>query len=808
MIATLGQTILVADVAIDARVGGGEALYTYQAPEEAQRGQVYFVPLAGRTVLGFVMAVRETAPSDLGFPVSRLRSLGNAVVGLCLPQQVVELIKIVAEETLSSVPAALSMASPPRALDRVVTSWRLTNRPDFDRSSLTVVQSEVLRVMEESGGEIHATRKKPLAASSKRALVHLRAKGLVEQTLALSPGGERRRLTGMMRLVSDAPRIERFLMKEGKRKPAHALTLMRLQGTESTSLSAQEIKALSGVTDQTIHSLLQSGLLEIVDEEAVVSQKPPEPNPWQVEAIRTICRSITKRESETFLLFGVTGSGKTEVYLRAAEEALNRGRQVLYLVPEIALTAQVIGQLRARFGKSVAVLHSNLAAGERLDHWMRIATGEAPVVLGARSALFAPLDNIGLIILDEEHEASYKQESTPRYHSKRLAQFLGRQHNAPVVLGSATPSVESVFESEQGLIQKLVLPHRAASAQMPTVHIEDLAAGYRAGKPSMFTERLHDAMVKTLERKEQIILFLNRRAYAPFLLCRDCGHQFVCPECSVSLSFHRRIERLKCHHCGFSRPAPETCPDCGGLRVSPFGAGSEKVEEAVAEFFPEATVARLDRDVAQRKGAVEQTLAQFRSGAVHILVGTQMVAKGLDFPNVTLVGVIAADISLNLPDFRSSERTFQLLSQVGGRAGRGLSPGQVIIQTFNPTHPAILFAQQHDYESFYESIIKEREEAGYPPFRRLANIVLASESRPEVEAYGKALFVVLEATIAEAEILGPVDCPLERLQGRWRKHFLLKFPADASPIALKSVPLLSGDKNVQVTVDVDPYSLM
>jgi primosomal protein N' (replication factor Y) len=338
------------------------------------------------------------------------------------------------------------------------------------------------------------------------------------------------------------------------------------------------------------------------------------------------------------------------------------------------------------------------------------------------------------------------------------------------------------------------------------VDVEDLTEGYRSGKPSILSDELRERMVDTLARGEQVILFLNRRAYAPFVICRDCGHQMQCPNCAVSLSFHRKDRRLRCHHCGYHTMPPDECPKCRGLRLSPFGVGTEKVEEAVAQEFTQTRVARLDRDVARRKGALEETLALFRSGDIGVLVGTQMVAKGLDFPNVTLVGVIAADVSLNIPDFRSSERTFQLLSQVAGRAGRGSAPGTVVIQTFNPFHTSVRTAQSHDFLAFYESMKRERMDAGYPPFRRLVNVVLSGESRNAV--VDASAEVARRLALPGIELLGPVDCAVERLQNRWRRHLLLKLPAGSSASPVGEALLGFVHKGVQVVVDVDPYSLM
>ena len=809
--------VRVADVAIDPRSGGADALYTYLADPAIALGEAVFVPLANRPTLGFVTDVYDATEEDLGFPIKDLKPIARIVEGLSLPAPVVELAKYIATETLSTLPAALALTGPPGVRDRLVTVWSLERHPGPEEK-LTPMQKEVVRTLQDSGGTATESKGKRLEPGVVRALRALRKLGIVRQALKVHTVQEKRDQEQMLRLTSDTAKIERFLKDEGKRKPAQALTLMRLQGAERALLSAPEIKALAGVTETSIRALTEAGFLERFDDDKPSPGKAHTPNPAQQLAIDAIVDAITKRDARTFLLYGVTGSGKTEVYLRAAAEALRCGRQVLYLVPEIALAAQAITQLRDRFGRSVAVIHSELSPVERLKNWKHIRDGQCSVVVGARSALFSPLDDIGLIVVDEEHEASYKQESAPRYHAKNVARFLAQRHGCPLVLGSATPSVETFWEAETAedrrtknnrSITLLSLPVRAASARMPDVFVRSLSDGYKQGRPAILCPDLHEAIIETLERQEQVILFLNRRAYAPFIICRDCGHQMTCPNCAVSLSWHRRDGRLRCHHCGFQQTLPTSCPNCAGERLNPFGVGTEKVEENVAAEFPEARVARLDRDIARRKGALEETLAAFRSGDIQILVGTQMIAKGLDFPNVTLVGVIAADVSLNIPDFRSSERTFQLLSQVGGRAGRGRAPGKVIIQTFNPQHPSIVAAQCHDFLGMYESLKLERAEAGYPPFRRLVNILATGEDRGlVVKACDKAKELLLKELPKGGVLLGPVDCAVERVQGRWRRHLLLKLSPQDSAAWVGSALLGFSPKDVQVTVDVDPYTLM
>lgn len=814
------RKVLVADVAIHPRSGGADRTFTYLVPYWIESGKAFFVPVGSRSELGFVTDCYEADEETLGFPIASLRAVTSPVEGLSLPASIVELAKYVAEDTLCPLPVALSAATPPGARDRLVVAWRLAGNsaeqkkrnelrlePD-DETPLTPLQREVVRTMRDAGGLLYDKKGARIEAQWIRVLKLLQAKKIVVQETVLQPLSERR-TEALLRLTPDAETIEAFLKLEAKKKPAQALVLMQLQSADDTAaaLTAAEIKVMAGVTDTTVRALQANGLLQPVEAGSVPSASPPTPNPFQKLAVEAIVESIQAREHRPFLLFGVTGSGKTEVYLRAAAAALSHGRQVLYLVPEIALATQVIGKLRERFGAGVAVMHSELTARERLQTFARIREGESPVVLGARSAVFAPFESLGLIVVDEEHDGGYKQDTAPRYHAKRLALFLGRHHQCPVVLGSATPSIESFFDAEEERLTLLTLPERAASATLPHVDVVDLKEGYRYGNPSILSEQLLSEMTTTIEAGNQIILFLNRRSFAPFVICRDCGHRMMCPRCAVSLSFHRKEAILKCHHCGFRLRPPERCPDCQGSRLTPMGIGTEKVEEAIREAFPGAVVDRLDRDVARHKGALEETLALFRSGQTQVLVGTQMVAKGLDFPNVTLVGVVAADVTLNLPDFRAGERTFQLLSQVAGRAGRGLKPGKVIIQTFNPEDVSVRTAQTHNYLSFYEQLRAERQAAKYPPFRRLVNIVLSGPSSPAVIAAAHQVGDRLRSN-PDLDVLGPVDCVLERLKERWRQHLLVKLPPDSTPAPVGEALLGFAPKQVQIVVDVDPYSLM
>lgn len=797
--------VRVAEVVLDAKSGGGEGPFTYRLETAATRGDAVLVPLGARLVLGTIWRVFEATEADLGFPFAKLRGIHTVIESLRYPGPLCDVVDFVSRTTLTGLPGTLSVMIPPGVRERLVQAWTIADTSESEHP-LPPSQAEVLKVLQESGGILAETATKRLPASSLKILRMLRAKGLVRQQMALAPFSESKEREGLYRLAVDEARIEAFVRAEAKKKPAQALTLITLQEANRSAFSLSDIKALAKVTERTIASLVEAGLIDRLPDDNRALDDAPTPNAQQIIAIEAISEAVRLREPQGFLLFGVTGSGKTEVYLRAAAEALKAGRQVLYLVPEIALATQVIGQLRSRFGRRVAVQHSDLTPKERLESWIAIRRGEAPLVVGARSAVFTPLDNLGLIVLDEEHEGSYKQDSAPRYHARDVVKELARLHGCPYVLGSATLSIESFFAAENDRLTLLTLPERAAEAKLPSVVVVDLRRGYQEGRPAILSDALLDRMESALLAGHQAILFLNRRAYSPFIVCRDCGHEFLCPNCAVSLSYSRKHLALRCHHCGYKEAAPEICPECAGHKLSPFGVGTEKVEEAVAKAFPDARVARLDRDVTAKKGELERILAAFRGRQLDVLVGTQIVAKGLHFPGVTVVGVISADTALNLPDFRATERTFQLLSQVAGRAGRGESPGEVVIQTLNPDHIAVRAAQSHNYHGLYSQVLRERQDAVYPPFCQLINVIFSGERLSAVMETAEHIAEELQ-NMDGLEILGPAECPLERLQTRYRHHLLIKSSPDADLSQLEPILGTMPENGVHIQVDVDPYNL-
>jgi primosomal protein N' (replication factor Y) len=536
-------------------------------------------------------------------------------------------------------------------------------------------------------------------------------------------------------------------------------------------------------------------------------------NAQQQEAFGAIRGALERNEFKTFLLQGVTGSGKTEVYLRSIEAALALGKNALLLVPEIALTPAMAGQFFHRFGRQVAILHSAFGDAERADQWRRIRSSEARVVVGTRSGVFAPVQNLGLVIIDEEHDASYKQQEAPRYNGRDVALVRAKEVGAVAVLGSATPSVESRYNSEHGKYEILRLPERIAQRPLPEVQIVDMRVEFlETRRQATFSRKLLEEMQQRLGQGEQTILLLNRRGFSSFMVCRACGERLQCANCAVVLTHHKRDRRMLCHYCGYAEKIPSECPKCDSDYIQFLGTGSERVEDELHQHFPVARIARLDRDSASGKGTVERILDSFRNGDVDILVGTQMIAKGHDIPNVTLVGVVLADIGLSMPDFRAAERSFQLLTQAAGRSGRGTAPGRVVIQTLNPEHYAVRFAAQHDYEGFYKKEMEFRKWLRYPPFAALANVLVRAQKREDAFQMATQLSFLLNPPPEGIRVMGPAEAPVRRLKDEFRFQILLK--AAKRPVLraiLQELRRFAEKEKWSATalvIDVDPISLM
>jgi len=581
--------------------------------------------------------------------------------------------------------------------------------------------------------------------------------------------------------------IDQTILSIEKRSRNMAEALRVLQDTDG--LLMREIRERIGVSYESLRSMEKRGWIRIVEEEIyrepqsvpLENSPPPELTDEQRSAVAMLTEALRKEESKFFLLHGVTGSGKTEVYLRAVQQVLELGKQAIVLVPEISLTPQTVGRFKSRFGDQVAILHSRLSLGERYDEWRRIQNQEVSIVVGARSAVFAPLKKLGLIIIDEAHEDSYKSDAQPRYHAVGIAKKRCELERAVLVIGTATPSVEDLYWAEEGLYTLIRMKNRVNREALPSVEIVDMRQEIEKGNRSIFSQSLYLALEETLRCGQQAILLLNRRGYAQFVSCRSCGFVMKCRHCDVSLTYHADQRMLKCHYCGAEYPYPSLCPRCKSRYIKHFGAGTQRVEEELKKFFPKARTVRMDMDTTSRKGAHEKILRSFREREYDILLGTQMIAKGLDFPEVTLVGVIAADTSLNLPEYLSCEKTFQLITQVAGRAGRGMKGGKVIVQTYQPEHYAIVMAANHDCQGFYQKELKFRREFQYPPFSHIIRILLIGEKEKSVAERTNELAAWLKERINGNLLrnqglidLGAYPAPLTKINNQYRWHVLLR----------------------------------
>ncbi|HEV2095275.1 MAG TPA: primosomal protein N' [Chthoniobacterales bacterium] len=617
---------------------------------------------------------------------------------------------------------------------------------------------------------------------------------------------------------------ENEIAKLRRRAPRQAELLAAVSRLAAPIAAAQLLRETS-LDNQTLQALSRRGFIALREETVARDPHADEEfiattqlmlNPEQSVALHAVEAALADPETaRPILLHGVTGSGKTEIYLQAIRSALHKGKTAIILVPEISLTPQTVERFKSRFAETqdmVAVLHSHLSEGERHDEWHKIHGGRARIVIGARSAVFAPLENLGLIVVDEEHESSYKQEEAPRYHARDVAVVRGKLETCVVVLGSATPSLESFHNAQRDKYQLVRLTQRVDDCQMPLIRIVDLRQERRNSKaPAILAHKLRAAITDRLEKREQTILFLNRRGFSTSLLCSNCGEARRCPNCSVALTFHRTAARLTCHLCGHTATVPKKCPECGQNALIYAGFGTEKVESTVAQIFPQAVVRRMDADSMTRKDALRDTLRAFRAGKIDILVGTQMIAKGLHFPNVTLVGIINADLALHLPDFRAGERTFQLLTQVAGRAGRGERPGEVFVQTFTPFSPSIQFARHHDFDGYAEQELEFRERCEFPPFNHALLITVRSPHEARAKLTAETIARRLRAALpTEFKVSDPAPAPLEKLQGQFRFHIFLRGTAilRLSRLVREVLDKLPVPEDVATAVDVDPYQLL
>ncbi|MBS4947295.1 MAG: primosomal protein N' [Streptococcus mitis] len=654
------------------------------------------------------------------------------------------------------------------------------------------------------------------------------ADSLAFSSLDLAKQAEMMRLTRKGLLGLEYQAVDQ---KKVKTQSWYEVNLAQLEGVEISARAKKKLELrdylLSHPESASLASLLESysreqvnffveqGAVTIVQKEVqrsaayfegIEASQPLELNPEQRQARDAVVSAIGSHQPP-FLLQGITGSGKTEVYLQIIQGALDKGKTAILLVPEISLTPQMTERFIARFGDKVAILHSGLSNGEKYDEWRKVERGDAQVVVGARSAIFAPLKNLGVMIIDEEHEATYKQDSNPRYHAREVAILRAQYNQAVLVLGSATPSLESRARAGKGVYQHLRLTQRANPlARIPEVQVIDFRDYIGQNETSNFTPPLLEAIQDRLAKKEQVVLMLNRRGYSSFVMCRECGTVDTCPNCDISLTLHMDTKTMNCHYCGFSKDIPQVCPNCKSRSIRYYGTGTQKAYDELAELFPQARILRMDVDTTRKKGSHQALLDQFGRGEADILLGTQMIAKGLDFPNVTLVGVLNADTALNLPDFRSSERTFQLLTQVAGRAGRAEKAGQVLIQSYNPQHYSIRFAKDQDYEGFYAYEMGIRRQLGYPPYYFTIGITLSHKKEEEVVKRAYEVMNILRLGLSEtSNILGPTPKPIARTHNLYHYQILIKYRLEdeLGPTLNQVLALTQERENSELRLSID-----
>ncbi len=855
------QPELFADVAVRTQLfSNPTSIFTYQVPAPLRstlvEGTLVWVPFGRQRVQGIVLGLYTTLPQHIqavaqqatpgaGKGGEPTRPTIRAIIepsetGIVLPAHLLRLARWVHGYYRARLWDALELLLPPGAEQEAAAVWRATaSGLAVELATLPSSERGVLYYLRRNGETPEKMLHDVLHGSPselRRLCNALKERGLVACGTAVSRPKARTQYERMVRLLLPPSELPAAIEQLGR--ASRQIVVLRSIAERVGEAEAPDPELGVPAADMpltTLRQLAERGLVELTQREvlrnpldgaAIKPDVPPELSPLQAKVLAPISDAVLARQHAVFLLHGVTGSGKTELYLRAIARALRQGRQALVLVPEIALTAQLVRRFAARFGAQVVVLHSGLSLGERFDTWRRLRRGEARVVVGSRSAVFAPLPELGLIVVDEEHEPSYKHEEGVRYQARDVALELAALTDSVVILGSATPAVESYQRAREGMYTLLDLPERVGrkanggskSIPLPPVQIVDMRLELQQGNRSIFSRALQRALSDVLKKRQQALLFLNRRGTAAFVMCRDCGYVVGCPRCSAPLTVHlvgqeglngarsAGYELLRCHTCGHRELAPTTCPECWSARIRHFGIGTQRVVAAVEELWPDARVLRWDRDVTGRKGAHDRLLQLFLNHEADIVVGTQMIAKGLDLPLVTLVGVVSADTGLHMPDFRAGERAFQLMAQVAGRAGRRDLGGQVILQSYTPDHYALCAAAEHDYRGFFREEIAFREETHYPPFSQLVRFVASGANPDGVRTQAEALAerindAIRRIQLSDAALIGPAPAFMERMRGRYRWHLLVR-AKDVHPLLDVLGPLPGW------TVDVDPGSLL
>ena len=791
--------------------------FHYRIPEKLrdslQIGMRVLVPFKGRKVTGFSIDLLEQPPKGVEEKIREVEDLLDEAPLIDPPM--LRFYHWISDYYLYPLGEVIKTGLPPglQLKSELILSLTQEGMESLRQGGLEPIQEKAFKEIGRCG-----------KVSLKKILKHFLGEGLKSQLFSWKRKGLLNIDAGIEG-KEVKPKFEKVINYQGgepnqliSKKQGEILKYVKEKGEISYSELSKRFKSPS----KSIQSLQALGFLSLFRREvcrdfSVRSElKPypkPEPTSNQEAILSEILKGIHSKRFSPFLIYGVTGSGKTEIYIRAIEEVLIQGQEAIVLVPEISLTPQLLSRFIDRFGGNLALLHSGLGRGERYDQWRRIWKGEVKIAMGARSAIFAPFRNVGIIIVDEEHDPSYKQEEKLKYHARDVAVVRAKQVEATLLLGSATPSLESFYNAEKGKFRLLNLPERIEGKPLPRVEVVDVKK-----EAGLLSEKVRTALQKNIEDKKQSLLFLNRRGFANFILCPDCGHTFKCPNCSVTLTYHLRDRTLQCHYCDYRIKAPGDCPKCQGHRLQGMGIGTERLEQEIRLLFPETQVGRMDHDTTSRRRSHLQILKRLESGSIDILIGTQMIVKGHDFPNVTFVGVVSADTSLHFPDFRSSERTFQLLTQVAGRAGRGDVFGEAVIQTFNPDHYSILRAKDHDYIGFYQEEIQFRKALEYPPFSRLINFRMVGNSERRTKAAAEEMGRIGQSLLKKGygrgiEILGPSTAPFAKMRGKFRWQMLAKGKSHqllhrfAKELAFRMEVQLKG-KGVHLDIDVDPVFVL
>ena len=798
-----------AQIIVDVPTMQTDQPYTYVIPEEMidqiLPGMRVTVPFGRRKVMGFVIGIRAT--TDLS--EDQLRSLTTILdLSPVLNTELLSLSDYLADETFAFRISILQTMLPNALKADYQHFIKIVGKVSDDVANrLFMGLTEIAFHASQYSDKDLATLAKLRRQHSIEVRIEVNDRAKVKTQLAYQ----------FSQNVAMLKTAQQSLRPTAKKQAQLIAFILQHVGETWLKKELQEMLPLSDATlaHAVTHEWLVKKQVEALRDPfkaTVQKSNPLDLNDEQQQAFDRISASADLHRFAPFLLEGITGSGKTEVYLQVAQHVLKQGKTVLFLVPEIALTPQMVRRVKSRFGEQTAVLHSGLSDGERYDEWRRIERGDVQIVVGARSAVFAPLDNLGLIIVDEEHETTYKQSDNPRYNARDVALWRGEYYQIPVILGSATPSLETRARAQRGVYERLTLTQRAGGAKLPKVDVIDMKDTLADGPETNFSAELKDKIADRLNKKEQIVLMLNRRGFSSFVMCRDCGFVPRDPNCNLAMTLHMDSHTLKCHYCGHEEPIPTVCPNCGSKRIRYYGTGTEKVAIELAELFPTARVIRMDQDTTRKKGSMDKLLEKFGRHEADILLGTQMIAKGLDFPDVTLVGVLNADTALGLPDFHASERTFQLLTQVSGRAGRAQKSGEVVVQTFNPQHYAIVFAQQHDYEGFYHQEMRARHAGNYSPYYYTVQIQASHSDENQAALQMLQVARWLRAHVdQDVIVLGPSPKPIAKMRNRYYFQIILKFKQrDMVDNLLKTLQNRSQNSkgDLRLSIDREPVSFM